>query len=417
MSLLKVALYGTFSVPSAAFLVLTTVLHASDGVLWAIAILQVLLPWLFDGAGTVIDNASFAVMGLVMSSGMATYIAARRTTRDAPPFYEVLANWNASHKVPSKDEKREKGEKSPTKLSRSQLTRQSRVWMVQSLVYLGLSVPVMSFVDGWLRICAIPPKTVETALWTRLPPTPGSMAYHLFAGIILHLHVWMLELFGRVGLTVLLWLFVAIGAPDTYIDPLYAITVQFLAQRPLFDKPWLAHSPYDLWSTRWHQLFRPGFRRYAYLPVRALFTDARRGRVFATIAVFAASGLMHEYILIAMAGPSRLLHGQFFRGILGQQLLFFLVQGVATILTAPANGTPSMPPTPAPSPPPNSSPQQSPRRVPLWLARALTLLWLIVTAPLFIDPYLRIGVHREAALPFYPHTFDTHIGVFCPFGT
>jgi hypothetical protein len=70
---------------------------------------------------------------------------------------------------------------------------------------------------------------------------------------------------------------------------------------------------------------------------------------------------------------------QTFAGMLGQQTMFFILQGVATVISAP--GTPW---------------SRLWSWMPTWLARLLTFVWIVYTAPIFVDPFLRIGLHKEA---------------------
>ncbi|CAO3598723.1 unnamed protein product [Absidia cylindrospora] len=149
--------------------------------------------------------------------------------------------------------------------------------------------------------------------------------------------------------------------------------------------------------------------KLAYQPVRALFatssstnnknqiTMALMGRMTATMAVYVASGLLHDYILVIMMGYSTI---QSYPGMLGQQTMFFILQGIASIVSAP--GTPW---------------SHWWARMPNWMARLLTLVWIIYTAPIFVDPYLRIGLHKEAEVPLYPRSFDPYIGFLCPYGS
>jgi hypothetical protein len=164
----------------------------------------------------------------------------------------------------------------------------------------------------------------------------------------------------------------------------------FVAQPPLFNKPWLTRSVYDLWSRRWHQIFRPGFHQVAYKPIRRLFGKNHQGagRIFGTIAVFMCSGLMHDYIILGMLGYSNITKP----GIFGYQTLFFFLQALATIVSV-----------------------KSPT-LPTWLARALTWCWVLYTAPLFVEPYVRLGLHLNAEVPGFPKFMDDPIGNICPYG-
>jgi hypothetical protein len=106
--------------------------------------------------------------------------------------------------------------------------------------------------------------------------------------------------------------------------------------RPLMRNPVLSHSLDDLWSTRWHQLFKSTWLAFPFRPVRIL-TDqflAKRTKharsiafVVASLAVFLASSLMHEYVIAANMGIS--LYSHFF---IGEQCLFFMIHGAGVVL-------------------------------------------------------------------------------------
>ncbi|KAI8335088.1 membrane bound O-acyl transferase family-domain-containing protein [Chlamydoabsidia padenii] len=305
--------------------------------------------------------------------------------RSLPPFYHVLARWNenGTRNQVSTDPK-------PTSLSVMQ--QDSQWWLLQSVGYMLISIPIMSFFDGLLRVCQLPPDTDTIPYWYRFPPPWQTLAYHLVAGFTLHLHVWIVEMFYRLFLTVRLFATLFWKRQVSH----YQETRQFVTQPAIFDHPWLAHSAYNLWSVRWHQIFRPGFIKLAYQPVRSYFPSAW-GRVVGTMAVFLASGLLHDYILVTMMGYSAI---RTYPGMLGQQTMFFILQGVASVVSAP--GAPW---------------SNAWARMPMWLARLLTLVWIVYTAPIFVDPFLRIGLHKEAEVPLYPRSFDPYIGFLCPYGS
>ena len=82
------------------------------------------------------------------------------------------------------------------------------------------------------------------------------------------------------------------------------------------DGPFAARTPADFW------------RRYNRLMGQFLYEDffkplhGRRHPVRATLGVFAISGILHEYLFGIALGQ-----------VVGWQLLFFMVQGIATCLT------------------------------------------------------------------------------------
>jgi hypothetical protein len=83
-----------------------------------------------------------------------------------------------------------------------------------------------------------------------------------------------------------------------------------------FDHPQAARTPADFWR-RWNRSFRSFFDEHVF---RAM--GGARHPVRATLAVFAVSGLLHEYVFVVANGR-----------VLGWQMLFFMVQGCAAAAT------------------------------------------------------------------------------------
>lgn len=79
----------------------------------------------------------------------------------------------------------------------------------------------------------------------------------------------------------------------------------------IFVDPYLACSPADFWSRRWNRYIARFGARYIFFPWRKL------GMVWASLLVFVASGVMHEYIVLAIFGDD---------ARLGYMSAFFLVQ-------------------------------------------------------------------------------------------
>lgn len=125
---------------------------------------------------------------------------------------------------------------------------------------------------------------------------------------------------------------------------------------PLFDAPVIARSPRDFWSRRWNLFVQRWIRRYVFVP-----SGGRRRPLRGIAATFAASALMHEYIVIAGLGriPDHV----------GWMTLFFSIHGAAVVLEAAAMRRFGRGP---------------------WLPRpvaiALHLAWVTATAPLFFAP-------------------------------
>lgn len=92
----------------------------------------------------------------------------------------------------------------------------------------------------------------------------------------------------------------------------------------------------DLWSNRWHQLFKSTwlafpFRPIRILTVRSLSKTAKNSKsiafVLASVSVFVASGLMHEYVIAANMGWP--IYSRFY---MGEQCIFFVGHGIAAFL-------------------------------------------------------------------------------------
>lgn len=96
--------------------------------------------------------------------------------------------------------------------------------------------------------------------------------------------------------------------------------------------PIISTSLDELWSVRWHQLLRTswvafGFRPMRFITQRALAKTVKNplpiALMMGAIAVFAVSGLMHEYIIYCNVGWT--VYRQFFAG---QQFFFFFIHGI-----------------------------------------------------------------------------------------
>jgi D-alanyl-lipoteichoic acid acyltransferase DltB (MBOAT superfamily) len=116
-----------------------------------------------------------------------------------------------------------------------------------------------------------------------------------------------------------------------------------------FDRPFLAISPRELWGRRWNLWFH-GF------VFREVFIPFRRSPRLAVLTTFVVSGLAHEFLIIAALGRTH-----------GQMLAFFTLQGLAFLV-----------------------PPRLTRSLPRALAWALHMSWLIITAPLFLEPIFQV---------------------------
>ena len=125
---------------------------------------------------------------------------------------------------------------------------------------------------------------------------------------------------------------------------------------PLFDTPVLARSPRDFWSRRWNLFVHRWMRRHVFVPA-----GGRRRPLRGIAATFAASALMHEYVVIAGLGriPEHV----------GWMTIFFALQGAAVALEAAAMRRFGRGPW-----------------LPRPLAVVLHLVWFTATGPLFFAP-------------------------------
>jgi hypothetical protein len=131
-----------------------------------------------------------------------------------------------------------------------------------------------------------------------------------------------------------------------------------------FRYPILAHSVLDFWG-RYHVWIHRWLKQHIFEPIGR----KRRRPVLGILAVFATSGLLHEYLFLP-----------FDRSLLGWQLAFFLIHGLGAIAGA---GVGRM------------FRRISGRRTPRALAIAATVTFVLLTAPVFIHCLDRvIDLHR-----------------------
>ncbi|GAA5803980.1 hypothetical protein HPULCUR_009465 [Helicostylum pulchrum] len=106
--------------------------------------------------------------------------------------------------------------------------------------------------------------------------------------------------------------------------------------RPLMVSPIISSSLDNLWSFRWHQLFKSTWLAFPFRPVRIL-TDRLLTKkvknsksiafVLASVAVFVASALMHEYVIAANMGWP--IYSRFY---MGEQVIFFVGHGLGAMV-------------------------------------------------------------------------------------
>jgi MBOAT, membrane-bound O-acyltransferase family len=132
-----------------------------------------------------------------------------------------------------------------------------------------------------------------------------------------------------------------------------------------FRYPILAHSVLDFWS-RYNVWIHRWLKQHIFLPIGL----RRRNPVLGILAVFAVSGLLHEYLFLPID-----------RTVLGWQLAFFLVHGVGALAGVGLGRT---------------FERISGRRPPRPLAIAATVAFVLLTAPLFIHCLDRVfDLHRN----------------------
>lgn len=105
--------------------------------------------------------------------------------------------------------------------------------------------------------------------------------------------------------------------------------------RNLMNYPFLSISLEDLWSHRWHRIFRAAWVSSAFKPVyysiRQITNKSPKFKHLAiglaNLAVFVASGITHEYIVLCNAGWT--LYTQRY---MGQEMTFFVLHGVLVVV-------------------------------------------------------------------------------------
>lgn len=105
--------------------------------------------------------------------------------------------------------------------------------------------------------------------------------------------------------------------------------------RKLMEDPILSSSLDEVWSFRWHQLFKSTWLAFPFRPVRLLTQRllAKRTKSYVgisifmgSVAVFFISGLMHEYMILCNVGWP-----VYRRLFIGQQTFFFTIHGCGVI--------------------------------------------------------------------------------------
>lgn len=401
----KLSLYFGCAVPPIVFYLVTRdeaiknkSIASPDWLLVLIGIVEILVPVLYNARGTVLDRTMCAIMAIIITSCMFFYIRDRRQIlegKQVRPFYEFLSRWNESALATVAATHKKNDDDNEPEITLSKIRTDAFHFLLRAVMYTLVYIPVFATMDGFIRVCQEPPEIFTSISYLHRLFTssiPKQTTFYLFwVGITMTLHIALVPLvhllLHAIQLNIIAW--IPSVSYKTQLK-LHHDLAHFVAQPPLFDKLWLARSVYDLWSRRWHQIFRPGFYQIAYRPVRSIFREKHKtvGRIAGTIAVFVCSGLMHDYIILSILGYSNYNKP----GIFGYQTLFFVLQGLATLVS-----------------------MLSPR-LPTWLSCVLTWIWVIYTCPLFVEPYIRVQLHLDAEVPGFPKFMDSHIGAICPYG-
>ncbi|ORZ19838.1 hypothetical protein BCR42DRAFT_489710 [Absidia repens] len=105
--------------------------------------------------------------------------------------------------------------------------------------------------------------------------------------------------------------------------------------RILMDHPLISSSLSEVWSHRWHHLFKSSWLAFPFRPTRLVTQRllAKRTKYYvgisilmASISVFVTSGLMHEYMILCNVGWP-----VYRQSFIGQQALFFTLHGIGVI--------------------------------------------------------------------------------------
>ncbi|KIO22459.1 hypothetical protein M407DRAFT_245173 [Tulasnella calospora MUT 4182] len=127
---------------------------------------------------------------------------------------------------------------------------------------------------------------------------------------------------------------------------------------PIFSKPWLSTSLRDLWSRRWHSVFRNYFAILGYAAGHRIM-----GEVGGVLGVFFLSGLLHDWTIWGMG------KGTDFWRIVG----FFYLQGIGMCVEATFSVVTG-------------------RKIRGWWGRAWTCLFMLTTAHLVVEAWLQRGL-------------------------
>jgi hypothetical protein len=140
-------------------------------------------------------------------------------------------------------------------------------------------------------------------------------------------------------------------------------------------------SPSDFWGNRWNKLVSSGMKRGVFVPLRM----ANFSRPTAALATFAASGLLHEYILTVMSINVKDVHDIPVQNY-GSHLAFFLWNGTVLVMEHLLKG--------------HAVVTWIQKHLPAPIRTALVVLTVLPVAMLFTDAYIDNGFYSHFALGF-----------------
>ncbi|CAJ1943635.1 unnamed protein product [Cylindrotheca closterium] len=157
-------------------------------------------------------------------------------------------------------------------------------------------------------------------------------------------------------------------------------------------------SPSDFWGNRWDRPVASGLKRGAFVPMR----KCGLSRHASAILTFLVSGLIHEYMLFLMtkrqgtigfrssssssSNNSNNVTPEAYAPNYGNQIFFFLWNGVVLLLERALEGSPII--------------QWTSKHLPQPLKTALVLLTVLPVAHLFTDEYIRSSFYGDTAFAF-----------------
>jgi hypothetical protein len=144
-------------------------------------------------------------------------------------------------------------------------------------------------------------------------------------------------------------------------------------------------SPSDFWGQRWDRIIGSGLRRGVFRPVRQWGFS----RPFAVLATFAASGILHEYVLVVLAVRGHRHNGEDdepYAPVFGKQFCFFAWNAVVILLEHAIEG--------------HSIIQWMEVNLSTPVRTALVLMTVLPIAFMFTDEYVACGFYSDISMGF-----------------